>query len=101
MNISIKCVITEKGTHSFYIKKGGQDFFLFTQNYRKGVQDFFKNIISFDQGIDFSRARKNRAVLKTMEKIIAYTYYIERYYGITVYKKSEVDSSKSYKQIYA
>jgi hypothetical protein len=51
------------------ISVDGKEYYLFTQNYRRGVADFFRYSVSFDQAIDFSRAKKDCAILRTMEKI--------------------------------
>ena len=88
MKIKIYCTTKTKGTHSFYIKKDGTDYYLFSQDYRRGVQEYFGRSVSFDEAIDFSRAKKDNAILHTMEKLSLYSKYIERQYGIAICKKS-------------
>ena len=89
MKTKISCLVNAKGMHTFFLRKDGKEYYLFTQNYRRGVADFFRYSVSFDQAIDFSRAKKDCAILRTMEKIALYTKYIERYYGIVIYDKAD------------
>ena len=102
MKTKISCIVNEKGMHTFYLRKDGKEYYLFAQNYRRGVADFFRYSVSFDQAIDFSRAKKDCAILRTMEKIAIYTKYIERYYGIVVYDKADNARPKYFEnRIYA
>lgn len=88
MKTKIYCKTQIKGIHSFYVKKDGMDYYLFSQDYRRGVQEYYGRAVSFDEAIDFSRAKKDNAVIRTMEKIMMYSKYIERQYGVAICKKS-------------
>ena len=95
MKVKIYCTTIMHGKHSFFVRKDGVDYYLFSQAYRKGVQQYFSNPLLFGQAIDFSKAKKDCAVLRTMEKIMLYTKYIEREYKIAIYKKNNGKQNKS------
>lgn len=84
MRTIIYCEPTDRGVHSFFLISDGQRYYLFSQHYRKGVQGYFSKGVSLNESIDFSRARKDSAIIRTMSKIPMYVKYIEREYGIEV-----------------
>ena len=79
---------TSKGKQSFYLIDGGQEYYLFSQNFRKSIKDFYSSPISIDRAIDFSFGHSS-AVRRTMEKLRVYIPYIEKEYGISVLRKSK------------
>ena len=100
MKTKVFCRTTGKGTQSFFLSQNGKEYFLFSQSYRRSVRDYFSVPISFDEAIDYSKAKRNSALLRTMEKIIPSTKYIEREYTICVRKQSNKRTlSKSHKVI--
>ena len=98
MKAKIYCLTTNEGTQSFYLRAAGESYYLFSQEFRRGVKDFFSSELPLDAAIDFSRAGKDRAVIRTMKKIPAYIKYIEKEYGIEVLRKTARKSgfSKGY-----
>ena len=42
MKATIYCRATDKGIHTFYLRSEGCDYYLFRQNYRRGVDEYFK-----------------------------------------------------------
>ena len=88
MKTKIYCKTQEKGVHTFYLNHGGEVYYLFAQDYRKGVNKYYGCPISFDEAIDYSRAKRDNAILRTMEKIMASVRYLEKQYNIAIYKKS-------------
>lgn len=102
MKLQIYCIVSAKGVHSFYLTKEGRDYYLFSQDYRKGVQKYFGKSVSFTQAIDFSRAKRDQAVLRTMEKITMYSKFIEKNYGVIVRKNNQQRYVKKHNErIYA
>lgn len=63
---------------NFYLVKGGKTLYLFTQNYTKGVYDFFKHGRSANELRQFKKWRKNPRLDKTIEKIPIYRTYVMR-----------------------
>lgn len=89
MATTIYCKTTAKDVHTFYLLHGGKDYFLFNQNFRKGVKEFFRWGVPLNCGMDFSRSKGNSALKKTMEKLPAYIRYIEKEYGIAVLEQTK------------
>lgn len=89
MKTMIYCRPTAQGIHSFYILTGDSEFFLFNQNYRKGVHSYFSKGVRLDEACDYSKANRDSAVIKTMNKLPTYIKYIEREYGITILNQTK------------
>ena len=89
MQTKIYCKTLSKGIHSFYLSHNGMDYLLFCQEYRRGVNDFYKNGVRFDEARDYSKARRDTALIKTMDKIPMYVKYIEREYNIQILNKTK------------
>lgn len=91
-NVSMKAMIycvKKQGVHSFFMMFGRKEYYLFSQNYRKGVQNFYNRGVSLNESIDFSKAHNDSAVMRTMSKIPMYIKYIEKDYGIEVFEKTK------------
>ena len=89
MKAAIYCKPTAKGVHSFYLVKGNDEIFLFSQPYRKGVADYFGQGIILSDAFRHSKAHEDAAVLRTMNKIPMYVKYIEKEYGIEVLEQTK------------
>lgn len=88
MKNTIYCKTTAKGTHTFYLKSNGSEYFLFNQNYRKGVNDYYRYGVSLDNAADYTKSKFDNAVIRTMSKIFMYVKYIEKEYDIEVLKQT-------------
>ena len=84
MKTKIYCKTQEKGVHTFYLNKDGQVYYLFSQDYRKGVSKYYSTPISLNEAIDCSRAKRDSAILRTMEKIASSIKYIEKQYQVAI-----------------
>ena len=88
MKATVFCTSTAKGTHSFYLTYEGEDYFLFHQNYRKGVHEFYSDGVSLNTALKFALAHQDNAILRTMEKLPRYIKYVEKEYGIAVLEQT-------------
>ena len=88
MKTSIYCRVTAKGIHSFYLRCSQGDFFLFNQNYRRGVQQYFGRGVRLEEACNYARAGGDRSLLHTMDKLPMYLRYAEKEYGITVLRRT-------------
>lgn len=88
MNTKIYCKTTRKGEHSFYLVTNSSEYFLFTQAYRRGVQKYFRNGICLEEIYDFSKAKRDNAIIRTFCKLPNYIRYVENEYGIIVLKQT-------------
>lgn len=95
MKDTIYCKRTDPGIHSFYLVASGQEYYLFRQNYRKGVQKYYGSGISVNVALDFSRAHRDDAIERTMTKLPVYIKYIEKEYGIMVLERTKRRGGKS------
>ena len=89
MKTMIYCETPKKAVHDFYMLNEGEIYYLFSQNYRKGVQDFYHKGVRLDESLDYSKAHKDTAIERTMSKIPMYIKYIEKEYGIEVLKRTK------------
>ena len=99
MATEIYCRATAKGIHSFYIRQDGKTHFLFSQNYRRGVNNYYYAGVRIDDAIDFSRAGGDDAILRTMKKLPSHIRYVEREYGITVLRKTAERAAQRKKHV--
>lgn len=98
MEASVYCTVKNKGIHNFYIEAGGETHFLFSQDYRRGVNEYFRDGVRLDDALDFSRAKGDHAVLRTMEKLPSYIKYIEREYDLEILRKTAKKNAKHNKR---
>ena len=89
MKAIIYCKPTAKGVHSFYISIGKDRYYLFSQPYRKGVDDYFRRGVVIDHAIKYSKAHNDAAIRRTMQKLPGHIKYIEKEYDIQVLEKTK------------
>ena len=88
MTTKIYCRTTGAGVQSFYLVHRGEEHFLFSQDYRVSVRDYYGRGVMVDRALNNPRAGENAALRKTMEKLPAYIRYVEKEYGITVLEQT-------------
>lgn len=84
----IYCVETNYGEHSFYLATDNGEYFLFKQAFRCGVHAHFQNGLRLEDAFNYSKARNDVAIIRTISKLPTYIRYIESEYGITVLKQT-------------
>ncbi len=97
MNTTIYCKPTAKGIHSFYLIVGSEEFFLFSQAYRKGVEEYYGRGVCIDVSMNYSRAHKDSAIIRTMGKIPIYVKYIEKEYKIKILEQTKKRGAQNYR----
>ena len=100
MKTMIYCRSTNKGVHTFYLNADGIEYYLFHQNYRKGVSNYYRNGVSLDYAINFGRSKKDDALMRTMQKLPMYLKYAEKEYGIQVLNQT-IKKNKKYGNCHA
>ena len=88
MQTQIYCAATKWGEHSFYLITESGEYFLFKQNYRKGVHKYFRDGVRLEDIYDYSKAKGNPAIIHTFEKLPSRIRYIENEYGIVVLEQT-------------
>ena len=89
MKAKIYCESTDRGNHSFYLTVGSSEYYLFSEDYRRGVQQYFSKGVSIDQSMNYTRTHRDNALIRTMTKITVYVNYIEKEYGIEVLEQTK------------
>ena len=88
MRAMVWCEATGMGEHTFYLSADGKRYYLFRQNYRKGVAAYYRNGVSLCEAVNFGKSKRNSALIKTMQKLPSYLKYVEKEYGIQVLKQT-------------
>lgn len=97
MKTTIYCKPTDKGVHSFYLLIGNEEFYLFSQAYRRGVEEYFGKGVRIDESMKYSRAHNDSAITRTMDKIPMYVKCIEREYDIEIFERTKRKSIQNYR----
>ena len=88
---------TDKGQQSFFLVVNGQEYYLFTQKFYRGVKNYFQNKVLLSKAIDFSSANNDTALLRTMEKLPAHIRYVEPFQRKMLLRREEDSLSHAYK----
>lgn len=96
MKTTIYCKPTAQGIHSFYLLTDAGEYFLFSQNYRKGVQSYFGKGVRLDQARNYAKTNRDTAIIKTMNKLPAYIKYVEKEYGICILEQTKKREKPQY-----
>ena len=57
-------------------------------DYIRGVNEYFRDGVRLDDALNFSRAKGDNAIKRTMEKLPSYIKYIEREYDLEILRKT-------------
>lgn len=87
MNVKIFARV-KNSEHQFFLDVDGKKHYLFRQDYRKGVDTFFSRSVRLNTAIDFSRSHHDKALSRTMEKILMYVRYVEKEKDIAVLERT-------------
>ena len=87
MKVKVFCKTTGKGKQTFYLTAGGGIYYLFTQDYRVSVKDYFKGGVSINELFN-GTGRNNMALCKTKEKVTNYIKYIEKEFDLCLLKST-------------
>ena len=88
MKTTVFCKVTAKGVHTFYLNDNGANYYLFHQDYRIGVQEYYGKGVTLTEAMNFGRSHHNSAIKKTMQKLPVYVKYVEKEYGIQVLEQT-------------
>ncbi len=96
MKTIIYCEPTQRGIHSFYLLSDGKEYYLFSQNYRKGVHEYFSRGVYLRDAMNYSRTHNDSALIRTMSKLPIYIKYIEKEFGIEVLNQTKKRNRRYY-----
>ena len=101
MKAKVICKEVKKGELTFYAKVDGREYFLFQQEFKKTVRDYFLNGVNIDEINDYSLAHSH-TVRKTLDKLPSYLHYVEKEYDLEIYEKTKqakrIKNIKAYKR---
>ena len=80
----IYCRTESKGVHTFYLRSEYGDHFLFYQDYRRGVNEYFKRGVTLEDATNFKKSKFDDAIIRTMSKLYMYIKYTEKENGIEI-----------------
>jgi len=84
----IFCKNVERGIHNFYVQHEGKEYYLFSQEFKKGVHDYYRSGVVLKQAFDHSRAKFDPALNRTMRKLYSHVKYIEKEYDIRLLNRA-------------
>ena len=85
-NTKTKLVIDKK-LH-FFLQANNKVYFLFAQSFNEELFEAFRNGVTLDKALDFSMAKRNKSILRVIDKLPSHVRYIEQEYGIEIFRKS-------------
>lgn len=88
-NVIIICKSSEGGTHNFYLVVGTTEYFLFNEGYKKSVYDYYSKGVRLKDASNYSKSKRNVALMKTMSKIPVYVRYLEKEYDLEILEKTK------------
>lgn len=89
MRTTIYCTETANDSTSFYLAYGNNVYYLFSQERRKNVEQYFLGGVWLEAAMDFAKAHRDTALIRTMDKIPMYIRGIEKEYGIEIFEKTK------------
>ncbi len=87
MSTKIICETEQRGIHSFFAVVNNKRYFLFNQDFRQGVHEYFESGVCLNEAINHGKAHNDSAIIRTMSKLPMYIRYIEKEYNIVVFDK--------------
>ena len=98
METKVYCESKTYGTHSFYLISNEVKYFLFDQDFKASVNNFFRKGVSLKKALDFSNTHRNHVIVRTINKLPLYIKYIEKVNGIEVLKQTKKKNTPWYKK---
>lgn len=77
------------GNLDFYMIYDKKEYYLFSQTYKRGVEDFYKQGVFIDKAIHHGIGKKDCSIHKTMDKLIKYIKYLEKETNVIILKKTQ------------
>ncbi|MCI8944379.1 MAG: hypothetical protein HFE33_01720 [Clostridia bacterium] len=70
--------MTSKDKQTFYLISHGQEYYLFTQKFYRGVKTYFYNKVVLKDALDMSKPHRDTALLRTKRKLLIYLKHVEK-----------------------
>lgn len=86
---TVYCKADTNSKQHFYMQFNGESYYLFSQDFRRGVQNYYGNGVKLDRAVDHSKAKFDTAIMRTMRKIIPHIRYIEKEYDLLILNRTK------------
>jgi len=70
--------------HRFYMLDGNAEYYLFSQKYKKAVNQFYSNGVPLNRAIKHGECKRSKVLHHTMNKLKSSIQYIEKEYNISI-----------------
>lgn len=67
-----------KGLIDFYMLVDGQSYYLFSQKFRHGIWNFFKNGVRFETVLNYSKAKHDTSIINVMQRLRRHVTYLQK-----------------------
>ena len=85
----VKIVCRQNGyMHDFFVITDGVRYYLFTQKFRRGVDEFYRMAMPLGKAIKHGCGKGDRAIHRTMDKLRIYIKYIEKENDIIILEET-------------
>lgn len=81
------------GMHEFYMTLDKSDYYLFSQKFRVGVDNFYKKGVLLDKGIKHGIGKTDCAIHRTMDKVKRHIRYIEQEYELVILDRTKMKAT--------
>jgi len=81
------------GVHEFYIKVDREEYYLFSQKYRRGVDNYYKSGVLLNKGICHGIGKTDCSIHRTMDKIRRHIRYLENEYDIAILDQTKMKAT--------
>ena len=66
MSTKIICETEQRGIHSFFAVVNNKRYFLFNQDFRQGVHEYFESGVCLNEAINHGKAHNDSAIIRTI-----------------------------------
>lgn len=76
------------GNHDFYVVVGKNEYYLFSQAFKRSVEKFYGHGVTIDKAINHGIGKRDHAIHHTMDKLKMNIRYLEIYNNIIILKRT-------------
>ena len=98
MKSMILSKVEVSGYHTLYLVADNKEYYLFRQAYRRGVADYYRNGASIDDALNYSKAKFDTSVIRTMRKLLNHIRYVEKEFDIVVLDRTRKMAERKVKK---
>lgn len=85
----VYCMADNNSKQHFYVETKGKSYYLFSQDFRRGVQNYYESGVDLNRALDVSKAKFDAAIARTMRKLPAHLRYIEKEYNVQILNRTK------------